>query len=177
MSMWRVSILLMVLAFSSGCIAAPTPTPTPIPTSTPSPTATLESPTGLLPTPVGNRSTPADVPACKGALVLDQPIQFSWAGIDDVVQSTPETNWTYYRCDGSRAALSAFYRQWMPTSPYGWIETYWEERAEATLGVYFYSTGTAPVPSRWLYLWFLPENSDSQSSNLVAAWWNVPHSC
>jgi hypothetical protein len=108
---------------------------------------------------------------------LDQPVKFSWVGIEDVVRDTPETNWTYYRCGQSQAALSAFYQQWMPKFPYNWLEAYWEERGEAMMGVYFYNSGSSTVPNRWLYLWFLPEKSNDQTSYLVAAWWDIPRSC
>jgi hypothetical protein len=123
-------------------------------------------------TPISNRVAPADVPACKDVKALDQPIDFEWAGIDDVMRDAPKTNWTYYRCAQSPAMLSAAYRRWMLQSPYNWIEAHWEERPGATLGVYFHKD-----PDRWLYLWFLPYKSDPQASDLVAAWWEVPRSC
>jgi hypothetical protein len=176
----RAFFLLWVgLAFSSGCTAAGAPTVVPSPTTLPnsSPAVILAPPVGLLPTPSGNRLAPADVPACKDAQTLQQPVQFVWAGIDDIVRDTPETNWTYYRCGQSQISLSASYRQWMLKPPYSWIETYWEGRREATMGVYYGNSGSSSLPNRWLYLWFLPESSAPLSSSLVAAWWNIPKSC
>ena len=170
-----VFVLSIVMGLSSGCVAASTPTP--VSTPLPSPTAIPEPPTGWLPSPIGNRNAPADVPACKDAQSLDQPIRFTWAGIEDIVQNAPETNWTYYRCGQSRATLAAFYRQWLPEPQYHWTEYHWEERAQATLGVYFYSTSTPGVPNRWLYLWFVPDKTADQVSYLVAAWSDVPKSC
>ncbi len=175
----EVSILLsaVVLGFSSGCLSAPTPTAVPLPTATPSPVIPLDAPTGLLPTPTGNRLAPADVPACKGAQVLEQPVPFTWAGITDVVSSTPETNWTYYRCDEPQVAVSAFYRHWLPDTSYHWLEVYWEERPAAIMGNYLSMTGNPPNANRWLYLWFVPDPSTSQASFLVAAWSLAPKSC
>jgi hypothetical protein len=176
MKVSRWSIVPMTLWMCVGCAITPLPTPSPVPTPVPSPTLNLPSPTGVMSTAVLNRRAPADVPACPGAQDLDQPIKFSWTGIEDVRQSAPESNWTYYHCNDSQPRVEVFYRRWMP-EPYRWVHTYWEERADATLDVYFYSTGTSSVPSRWLYLWFLPDASAKQSSYLVAAWWEVPKSC
>jgi len=125
---------------------------------------------------MSSRYAPTDVPACEDAKNLDQPVKFLWTGMEDVVQNTPESNWTYYRCAQPQAALSAFYRQWMPKRPYNWIEAYWEVRADATMGVYFHS-GDSTVPNRWLYLWFLPEKSGEPISYLAVAWWNVRPYC
>ncbi len=174
MNVRAILVLLMILCFLTGCAAASTPTPTRLPTPTPIPlpTATLMPPTALLPTPIGRGNAPTDVPACKDAKSLDQPVKFSWAGIEDIVRDTPESNWTYYGCGQSQAAMSTFYRLWMPKPPYNWLEAYWEERPEATMAVYFHKD-----PDRWLYLWFLREKSNEPTSDLVAAWWNVPKSC
>ena len=171
-------ILLIGLCFSSACAAAtPISIPLPTPPSLSLPTVTLQPPTGALPTPMSRRIAPADVPACADAKNLDQPVEFFWAGMEDVIQNTPESNWTYYHCAQSQVALSAFYRQWMPKQPYNWIETYWEVRADATMGVYFHSSGVSTILNRWLYLWFLPEKSGEQTSYLVVAWWNVRPYC
>ena len=170
-------IPLIALWVGVGCTVSSPPTPTPSPMPAPSPTLILEPPTGLLPTPVGNRRAPADVPACKDAQNLEKPVEFAWAGIEDVVQSAPESNWTFYRCSESQSSLSAFYRQWMPGLQNQWTQFHWEERANATLGVYYFSTSTPGVPNRWLYLWFLPDSSTQQTAYLVAAWWQVPKSC
>jgi hypothetical protein len=173
----RWFIVLMTLWMCVGCAITPTPTPSPVPTPVPSPTVIVPSPPGVMSTSVPNGRAPADVPACPGAQDLDKPIEFSWTGIEDVRQSTPESNWTFYRCNAPPATVAAFYRRWMPEVPYGWAQYPWEERASATLGVYYYTTITPGVPNRWLYLWFLPDSSTTQSSYLVAAWWEVPKSC
>jgi hypothetical protein len=170
------AILLMVLWVCAGCAITPTPTPSPVPTPVPSPTVIVPSPTGVMSTAVLDRRAPADVPACPGAQDLDQPIELSWTGMEDVRQSTPELNWTFYRCNESQATVAAFYRRWMP-EPYRWVHTYSEKRTDANLDVYFYSTGTSNVPSRWLYLWFLPDAPAKQNSYLVSAWWEAPKSC
>jgi len=170
------SILLIVLWICAGCAITPTPTPSPVPTPVPSPTVIVPSPTGVMSTAVLNLRAPADVPACPGAQELDKPIEFAWAGIEDVRQSTPESNWIFYRCSAPQATVAAFYRRWMPEQ-YRWLHDYREERADATLDVYFYSTGTLSVPSRWLYLWFLPDASAKQSSYLVSTWWEAAKSC
>jgi hypothetical protein len=149
----------------------------PTPSSIPSPTATFELPIAFLPTPGADRSAPTDVPACKDVQVLEQPIQFSWPGLEDVAENAPETNWTYYRCGQSQAAASAFYRHWMSTTEYHWVEYSWDEGAGGTLGVFYSSSVNLADPNRWLYLWFLPEQSSNESSYLVAAWWSAAHSC
>ncbi len=173
-----ILVLIIALTLSNGCIATPTPTPpTPVPTPIPSPSIAPEPPAAELPTPIGNRQAPAGVPGCKEARSMDQALQFTWVGIEDVIQNTPAANWTYYHCGQSRAALTAFYQHWMPRQPYGWIEYHWEERPEATMAVYYYTTSTAGVPNRWLHLWILPDSSTAEGSNLVAAWWGVPKSC
>jgi len=169
-------IVSMVLWMCVGCAITPTPTPSPVPTPVPSPTVMVPSPTGGMSTTALSRRTPADVPACPGSQDIDKPIEFSWTGIEDVRQSTPELNWTYYRCNAPQGTVAAFYRRWMP-EPYRWLHTYSEEQTNATMDVYFYSTGTSSVPSRWLYLWFLPDPSSKQSSYLVATWWEAAKSC
>ncbi len=181
------SLLIIALYLSSACAAAPvttlTRTPIRIPSPTSLPTAALESPLLLLPSPQGDRYAPPDVPACRGAKLMDEPIKFSWestahSSTNVGFSNVPESKWTYYRCNESRAALSAFYRQFMPKPPYHWLEMDVEARNEGTLAVY----NNSPVRSstqgyRWVYLWFLPEKSDDLVSYLVAAWWDAPHSC
>jgi hypothetical protein len=169
---WFISLIALWVCV--GCTITPTPSPVPTPVS--SPTLILPSPTGLMSTAVLNRLAPANVPACPGAQDLDKPIELSWTGMEDVRQSTPELNWTFYRCNESQSTVAAFYRRWMP-EPYRWVQTYWEERTNATLGIYFYSTGTSSLPNRWLYLWFLPDASAKRNSFLVAAWWEAAKSC
>ncbi|MBI5033821.1 MAG: hypothetical protein HZB51_25160 [Chloroflexi bacterium] len=176
MKVSRWFIVSMVLWMYVGCATTPLPTPSPVPTLVPSPTAIVPSPTGVMSTIVMNRLAPADVPACPGAQGIEKQIEFSWTGIEDVYRNAPESNWTFYRCDAPLGTVAAFYRRWMPEQ-YGWVQTSWEEHANATLGVYFYSTGTSSVPNRWLYLWFLPDASTKQYSYLVAAWWEAPKSC
>jgi hypothetical protein len=167
-----MELVVVAVVVAGGAIAcAPAPIPSPTPSPRPLPTATVEVPTGLLPTPPGNRMAPNDVPACSDAK-HSQPVQFEWVGMGDVIRDAPETNWTYYHCAQSKAELAAFYRQWMRKAPYIWIEAHWEEQPGATQGIYYHQE-----PDRWLYLWFLPEKSDPQTSNLVAAWWDKPHSC
>ncbi len=170
-------IVLIALWMCVGCAITPTPTPSPVPTPVPSPTIILPKPTGVMSTTVMNRLAPSDVPACPGAQDLEQPIEFAWAGIEDVRQSTPSSNWIFYRCNESQAILEAFYKYWMPEDQYRWVQTYWEERANATLGVFYYNTSTYGVPNRWLYLWFLQDSSAKQTSYLAVAWWEVPKSC
>lgn len=173
---FRIGFMLaIVLGLGSGCVLAPTPLTAP--TSIPSATAALETPPRGLPTPLGNRYAPADVPACQDAQVLPDPIQFAWAGIEEIVATAPETNWTYYRCNQSPAALTAFYRRWMPEAQYHWAQIRWEQQDATTLGVYFTNTGNPADPNRWLYLWFLPDESGPQRSYLAAAWWIAPKSC
>ena len=175
MNVRNLLILWLGLCFSSACTTASTPTPIHLasPTPVPVPTVTVMPPRALLPTPgVGGGNVSPDVPACTSAESVDQPVKFPWAGIDDIVRDTPETNWTYYRCGEAQSAMSAFYRQWMVQPPYNWIQAHWEERVEATMGVYFHKD-----PDRWLYLWFLPEKSGEQTSYLVLAWWDVRPSC
>ena len=92
--------------------------------------------------------------------------------MEDIVRDTPTTNWTYYQCAQSQISLAAFYRLWMSKPPYNWLEAHWEERANATMGVYFHKD-----PDRWLYLWFLPAKDTEQISYLVVAWWNVRPNC
>lgn len=134
-------------------------------------------PTQMLPTPTGNHLAPADVPACQGAQNLEQPIEFSWAGIEDIVQNAPESHWTFYRCNEPLSVVTTRYRQWLPLPQYSWTRYQWEERANATLGVFYYSTSALGVPNRWLYLWFLPDSSSKQISYLAAIWWEVPKGC
>ncbi len=172
MSIRTPFVLLIALGFSSACLPVSAPTPLPLPTSSPSPTVMEPVPVGLLPTPTNDRFAPANVPACEDAEYLQQPVEFAWSGIDDIVRDAPATNWTYYHCDQSPATLAAFYRQWMVKAPFTWIETFWEERHNATLGAYYHKD-----PDRWLYLWFVSKADDREVSNLVAAWWNVQHSC
>lgn len=172
MSVRTTFVLLIALGFSCGCLPVSTPTPAPSPTASRSPTMVLPVPTSLLPTPTNNRFAPDNVPACKDARYLEQPLKFVWPGIDDIVRDAPERNWTYYHCAQSPATLASSYRQWMVEAPYAWIETYWEEQSTATLGAYYHKD-----PDQWLYLWFLPEANDRDASGLVAAWWNVQHSC
>lgn len=168
-------IVLLWLGMCVGCAITP-PTPSPVPAPIPSPTVAVPTPTGMMLTKITNRKTTADVPACPGAIDMEIPIDFPWAGIEDIRQSTPESNWTYYHCNDSQPMVEAFYRRWM-AEPYRWVHTYSEERTNATLDVYFYSTGTSSEPSRWLYLWFLPDASSKQSSYLVSTWWQVAKSC
>ncbi len=177
MSVRTTFVLLIALCFSCGCEPVSPSNTLPSPTTSPSPTAVLPVPTTLLPTPTNDRVAPNNVPACKDARYAEQPVKFVWSGIEDIIRDAPETNWTYYHCPQSRATLASSYREWMVKSPYNWIETHWEERAEATMGVYYGNSGSSSIPNRWLYLWFLPESSAGSSSSLVAAWWNIPPSC
>jgi len=131
-------------------------------------TETLSTRTALLSAAKATGNAPKDLPECRDFERLDQPVKFYWAGMDDVVQNTPKDNWTYYRCGESRAELSQFYRLSMPKSPYDWLQTYSEDRAEATMIVYYHLS-----TRRWLHLWFLPCESDDRASYLVAAWWTV----
>lgn len=174
------SIVVMLLWVGVGCAITPTATPSsvsiPMSNSIPTPTLVLPNPTGVLSTQIPNRIVPADVPACPGAIDVEKPIEFVWTGMENVRQSTPESNWTYYRCNKSQTTVAAFYQRWMPEQ-YRWLHNYREEHAEAILDVYFYSTGTSNVPSRWLYLWFLPDTSAKQNSYLAIAWWEAPKSC
>ncbi len=172
MSVRMVFVMLIALGLLYSCLPASTPSPAPSPTARPSATLVLSVPTNLLPTATNDRHAPDNVPACKGARYLEQPLTFVWPGMDDIVRDAPEANWTYYHCAQPPAALAASYRQWMIKAPYAWLETYWEEQPDATLGVYFHKD-----PDQWLYLWFLPEADDPQASALVAAWWDRPHSC
>ncbi len=174
-----IPILLITLCFAPGCATVSTPPAIGVPTLTPIPVplVTLDPPRGFLPTPIADRIAPQDVPGCKDAQNLNQPVKFSWVGIEDVVQNTPELNWNYYRCSQSQVSLAAFYRQWMIKPPYNWLETYWEERTEVAMGVYYNNSGNATIPNRWLYLWFLPEKAHDQISYLVVAWWNVRPYC
>lgn len=176
MKVSHLPIALLLLWMCVGCTVAPLPAPSPVPTPAPSPTLILPSPTGEMSTALPNRLAPADVPACPGAQELEKPIEFSWTGIEDVRQSAPESNWTFYRCNAPQATVAAFYRRWMPEQ-YRWVQPHWEERANASLGVYFYSSSTQGAPNRWLYLWFLPDASTKQNSYLVAAWWEAAKSC
>lgn len=173
-SSWFIAVT--VLWMCMGCAVMPTPTPSPVPTPVPSPTVMVPTPTGVMATKISNRKAPADVPACPEAQDLDKPVALSWSGIEDVLQSTPESNWTYYRCNAPQTTVAAFYRRWMPEQ-YRWVHTFSEERTNAILDVYFYSTGTSGLPNRWLYLWFLPDDSTRQNSDLVAAWWEAAKSC
>ena len=173
----RGFMLFLVSWMCVGCAIMPTPTPSPVPSPVSSPTVIVPSPTDVMSTTVLNRHAPADVPACPGTQDLDKPIEFSWTGIEDVRQNTPVSNWTFYRCNAPQPTVVAFYRRWMPELPYRWTQYPLEERAGATLGIYFYTTSTLGVPNRWLYLWFLPDSSTTQSSYLVAAWWEVPKTC
>jgi len=163
--------LVIALCLSSACAAAPTPTRAPAPTV--SPTTAPRAPTLLLPKPTGNRYAPPDVPACKDARLLNETIRFAWEKTTHVFSNIPENQWTFYRCAQSRAALTVFYRQQMPTPPYHWLETDFEERTEATLVVYNNSPVSVTRGYRWVYLWILPEKSDDQVSYLVAAWWDA----
>ncbi len=172
MSVRTTLVLLIALGLSCSCTPVATPTPVPSPTVRPSPTLDLPAPSGLLPTPTNDRLAPASVPACQGAIYLEQPIKFTWAGIDDILQDAPAKNWTYYHCVQNPEMLAASYRQWMVKDPYAWMETYWEERPDATLGAYF-----SARLDQWLYVWFLSDPGDLRASNLVAAWWNVKRSC
>ncbi len=160
-----------------GCTVAPTPTPAPLPTPVLPPTVGVTTPSGMLSTSVVNRQAPANVPACPEAQALDQPIEFTWTGSEDVRHNAPDSNWTYYRCGEPRASLAEFYRRWMPEMPYGWVQMYWEERTGATMGVFFYTASGINEPNRWLYLWFLGDNASPQDAHMVAAWWNAPKSC
>jgi hypothetical protein len=177
MKVSRRFIVPMMLWLCISCASTSTPTPSPVPTPVPSPTLNVSNPTGVLSTVIMNRLAPDDVPACPGAQELEKPIEFSWTGIEDVRQSTPESNWIFYRCDESQTMLSAFYRRWMPEPQYHWVQMHWEERADTTLGVFYFSASASGAPNRWLYLWFLPDSSSRQTSYLVVAWWQVPKSC
>ncbi len=165
----------VALYLCAGCVPAPTPTPVP----TPVPTATLvaPTPTGVLFSTAGNHFAPEGVPACNGAQPLENPVQFSWAGIEAIAQNAPESNWTYYRCAESPVTLAAFYRYWMPDAQYRWVGQHWEQQPSGTMATYFTNTGNPTDPNRWLHLWFLPDLSSAQSSYLVAAWWIAPKSC
>ncbi len=88
-------VLLIVLGLSCGCGPIPTPTPAPSPTASPSPTLGLPAPSGLFPTPTNDRLAPANVPACKDARYLAQPLKVVWAGIDDILHDAPAQNWMY----------------------------------------------------------------------------------
>ncbi len=164
----------IVLCVCSACV--PRPTPTPVSTPVPTPTVVPPSP-GVLPSPASNHYAPASVPACQEVQALETPVQFSWAGIEDIVQNAPEANWTYYRCAGSPAALAAFYRQWMPEAQYRWAEERSEQQPAGTMAAYFTNTGNPADPNRWLYLWFLPDPSSERTSYLVMAWWIAPKTC
>ena len=177
MKVSRWVMVAMMLGICVGCAITPTPTPSPVPSPIPSPTMVVSKPTGVMSTQIANRNVPADVPACPGAIDVEKPIEFPWTNIENVRQSTPSTNWTYYRCNDSASTVQAFYRRWMPEQ-YRWIHTYSEEHTNGTLDVYFYSTGsTTSVPSRWLYLWFLPDELGKPSSYLVVTWWEAAKSC
>lgn len=166
-------IVAMMLGIGVGCAITPTPTPSPVPSPIPSPMMEVSKPTGEMSTQIANRN----VPACPGAIDVEKPIEFPWTNIESVRQSTPSINWTYYRCNDSASTVQAFYRRWMPEQ-YRWIHTYSEEHTNGTLDVYFYSTGsTTSVPSRWLYLWFLPDELGKPSSYLVVTWWEAAKSC
>jgi hypothetical protein len=172
---WIIPVITLWICM--GCAVAPAPTPSPVPTPASSPTVMVPTPTGSMATKIANRNVPANVPACPGAQDLEGPIQFVWTGIEDVRQSTPASNWTYYHCNVSPSILAVFYRRWMSEPQYQWVLQHWEERPTATLGVFYSSTSTPGVPNRWLYLWFLPDDSAKQSSYLVSAWWEAAKSC
>jgi hypothetical protein len=61
--------------------------------------------------------------------------------------------------------------------PYHWLEIDIEQRSEGTLAVYNNGLVSATHGYRWVYLWFLPVKSDDRVSDLVAAWWDAPHTC
>ncbi len=174
-SYWLVVI--MGLLIGVGCAVAPTPTPSPVPTPVPSPAIGVATPNGMLITSVANRRAPADVPACPNAQVLPQAIELTWTGTEDVRHNAPDSNWTYYRCGGPRANVVAFYRRWISEQPYDWVQMYWEERTDATMGAFYRIGAGLTEPNRWLYLWVLSDTSASQNSDLVAAWWEAPKSC
>ena len=130
-----------------------------------------------LPKPIDDHYAPPDVPACKNAESLRETIKVDWENVQDVMESAPDNQWTFYRCAQSQPSLSAFYRQWLVAPEYSWLETRWEERATGTLAVYNNSLVSPTHSYRWLYVWFLPDKSDANVSYLIAAWWNAPHVC
>ncbi len=143
---------LLLLCAVVGCGGSPTPTPLPsTPTRVPLPTATPE--------PMGDY-VPSDIPRCEGVKMLDQALQFNWAGVDAV----GEGSWYYYHCNLKFDALADFYRPQMTKAPYEWGEINWVVRDEGTLGVYFHT-----VRQTWVYLWFLSKTPPEGGSYLVVA--------
>jgi len=173
----RWFIVALALGMCVGCAQTATPTLLPVPTSVPTPTIAVPNPTGGLPTIGSQRHAPTDVPACPGAQAIAQPIEFTWAGIEDVRASAPEANWTFYRCNASPTMLATFYQRWMPEPQYRWVQMHWEERGSTTLAVYYFSTSAPMTPNRWLYLWFVAEPATQETGYLVAAWWEAAKSC
>ncbi len=152
------------------------------PTSRPNtaPAAPLNPSAYSLPKPVGamqDRLPPPDVPACPGAKSLEKPIDFSWEQRDasdwrEVNTRTSQEYWTFYRCDQPPTAAAAFYRQWMLSPLYDWLEDHVEEYPEGTLLVDKKHMEGTKHGYRWVYLWLLPEASNSQVSSLVAVWYD-----
>ncbi|HEX9076744.1 MAG TPA: hypothetical protein VF932_13245 [Anaerolineae bacterium] len=181
--LWVEWVLVIWLCLAASCAVSPAATPGPAlsPTpvsalplpSKPMSSSTSASPTlPRLPTPGPGRGVAAqDVPACMGAENLDQPVRFTWAGIEEFTRDAPPENWTYYRCAQTPAAAAGFYREQLVTSPFNWQERHWFERPEGTQGVYFHQAS-----ERWVFIWFLPDPSAEQSSLLVVAWAEA-HTC
>lgn len=168
MTIRSLIVILIMPSLSAASRMAPTQISVHLLAPTPLSTETLLARTAFLPAPKVLGNAPKDIPICRDSKRLDQPVNFYWAGMNDVVRDTPKNNWTYYSCGQSRAELSEFYRLSMPKPPYDWLQTYSEDRAEATMIVYYHLS-----TRRWLHLWFLPCESDDQASYLVAAWWTV----
>ncbi len=165
-------------AASSTPAAPDKPTPSSLPALTS--VATLDPISYSLPKPVGamqDRLPPPDVPACLGAKSLEKAIDFSWEKRDEsdwreVHTRTSEQNWTYYRCDQPLAAAVAFYRQWMVSPLYGWLEDHVEEYPEGALLVDKRPWECTMYGHRWVYLWLLPEASNKEVTDLVAVWYD-----
>ncbi len=174
------------VSFSSQTSSPPsaaTRLPSPLPPTVPA--APLGAAETLLPMPGGamqERVPPPNVPACLGVKSLEQEIDFSWKEHDAADWKRVKTHgtrqqWTYFRCGQPVVAASAFYRQIMPSAPYNWYEDHVEEYSEGTLLVYNNSPEPTVPGFRWVYLWLFPVASDSQVSDLVAAWFDKPASC
>ena len=194
MRFWLV--LIVVSSLCSACGPATTPPPAGTLGSVPLSTTQITAPTlatgsqstepaanlPLLPAKVGDNYAPPSVPACPGIQSLAQPFNLPWqiwdpAKEDRVIKHALENNWTFYHCAQSVTALSAFYHQWMPTPPYNWFEDSIEDHSEGTLAIYNNSKVSTVAGYRWVYLAFIPDPSNSQSSKMGVVWWDAPYTC
>ena len=189
-------VLIAAMSLSSACRTAATPTPQgPLEyiyaptlesgTSTASTTSQPGAPTPdvpLLPAKVGDNSAPPSVPACSGIQNLVEPFNLPWdkwdpTKEDRVIKHAQWNNWTYYHCDQSVPAVSAFYRQSMLLPQFNWFEESFEERPEGTLAIYNNSNSSPIAGYRWIYLMFIPDPSAAQTARMAVVWWDAPYTC